>query len=107
MDKLKKIMDSKKIKIDIFHIFWLKPFVFKSKYLKSLNKTKIGLVIDSTYEVCSISEHIALKLMQKSKNSKVFNYGMKDKSPGCSPGLLNGTPDAFMIYNKIKKLLKN
>ena len=105
-EKLIKLVKSKNVEIDIFHILWLKPFKIKKSFIDSLNKTKIGLVVDSTYEICSISEHISLKLMQKATKSKVFNYGMKDKSPGCSPPLLNGTPDAYMIAKKIFKLIK-
>ena len=94
------------IEIDIFHIYWLKPFKINKSYLSSLKKTKLGLVIDSSFEICSISEHIAFKLMQKVKNSRVDNYGMEDRSPGCSPSLLNGTPLARQIVKKIKNLLR-
>ena len=73
--------------------------------MSSLKKTKLGLVVDSTYEICSISEHISLKLMQKVNGAKVYNLGMKDKSPGCSPKLLNGTPSADEVVKKINKLL--
>ncbi len=105
MKKVQKILELKKIKIDIFHIIWLKPFKIKKNYINSLNKTGKGLVIDSTYEICSVSEHIAYKLMHKSKSSRVYNFGMKDKSPGCSPSLLNGTPSAKKIVSKILKLI--
>lgn len=92
--------------IDIFHIVWLKPFKIKKKYLKSLYKTKLGLVVDSTYETCSISEHIAFKLMHNVSNSKVYNFGMKNKSPGCTKRLMNGTPSAEEIVKKINLILK-
>lgn len=84
---------------------WLKPFKIKKKYIDSLKKTKKGLVIDSTYEICGISEHIAFKLMHSVKNSKIYNYGMKDKSPGCTKSLLNGTPNANQIARKILKII--
>jgi pyruvate/2-oxoglutarate/acetoin dehydrogenase E1 component len=93
-------------KIDIFHIVWLKPFKIKKIYLKSLYKTKLGLVVDSTYETCSISEHIAFKLMHNVSNSKVYNLGMKNKSPGCTKRLMNGTPSAKEIVKKINLVLK-
>ena len=105
-DKILKLLRSNGIYVDVFHILWLKPFKFKKSYMKSLLKTKIGLVVDSTYEICGVSEHIAFKLMHSVKGSKVYNLGMKDKSPGCSPNLLNGTPDAFEIIKKIKTLIK-
>ena len=105
-DKLKKILRNDNIYIDVFHIVWLKPFEIKKKYIESLKKTKKGLVIDSTYEICSVSEHISFKLMLKVNAAKVYNFGMKDRSPGCSPALLNGTPNANMIAKKIKSILK-
>jgi len=104
-EKLKKIANKEGLQLDVFNVYWLKPFKFKKAYITSLNKTKLGLVIDSTYEICSISEHIAKTLMLNS-NAKVHNFGMKDVSPGCTKTKLNGTPDAKQILDKIKKLLK-
>tara|TARA_A100001011_G_C14183561_1_gene787996 strand:- start:27 stop:935 length:909 start_codon:yes stop_codon:yes gene_type:complete len=105
-EKVIKILRKKKIEIDVFHLLWLKPFSIKKKYINSLKKTRNGLVIDSSYEICSISEHISLKLMHKVNGCKVFNLGMKDRSPGCSPSLLNGTPDSAMIVKKILEIIK-
>ena len=107
IDQAKDFLKKKNINIDIFHLVWLKPFKIKKKYLSSLSKTKRGLVIDSTYEICSLSEHIAFNLMKKSTNVKVWNYGMKDKSPGCAERLQNGTPNANQIASKIIRLIKN
>ena len=94
----------KKINIDIFHIFWLKPFKIKKEFINSLKNTKKGLVIDSTYEICSISEHISYRLMHEG-DFKVYSYGMKDKSPGCSKNKINGTPTTKNIINKILKII--
>ena len=44
--------------------------------------------------------------MLRAKKAKVYNYGMKDKSPGCSISTLNGTPTADEIVKKILKLKK-
>ena len=107
INQAKDLLKKKNINIDIFHLVWLKPFKIKKKYLKSLSKTKKGLVIDSTYEICSLSEHIAFSLMKKATNAKVWNYGMKDRSPGCSVRLQNGTPNAYQIVSKIIKLIKS
>jgi pyruvate/2-oxoglutarate/acetoin dehydrogenase E1 component len=104
-EKLKELANKEGLQLDVFNVYWLKPFKFKRSYILSLNKTKLGLVIDSTYEICSISEHIAKTLMLKS-NAKVHNFGMKDVSPGCTKTKLNGTPNAEKILNKIKELLK-
>lgn len=105
-DSIEKKLKYHKINCDIFHILWLKPFKIKNKYIKSINKTKLGIVVDSTYEICSVSEHIAHKLMLKSKSSKIYNLGMKNKSPGCSKGTSNGTPTGNQIVKKILKIMK-
>ena len=106
IDKVKVMLNEKNIEIDIFHLLWLKPFKINKDYIKSLKKTKKGLVIDSTYEICSLSEHIAYTLMKKVKSTKVINFGMKDQSPGCSEKLQNGTPNAKQIVEKILKIIK-
>lgn len=105
-EKILELSKQKGIKIDIFHIVWIKPFKIKKNYLKSLSKTKLGIVVDSTYETCSISEHIAFKLMHTVRNSKVYNLGMKNRSPGCTKRLMNGTPTAEEIIKKINTILK-
>ena len=107
INQVRHLLIKENISIDIFHLVWLKPFKIKRKFLNSLSKTKKGLVIDSTYEICSLSEHIAFNLMKKVTSSKVYNYGMRDKSPGCSEKLMNGTPNAQQIVKKIKKIIKS
>ena len=106
ISKVQKKLKDQNIEIDIFHLVWLKPFKIKEKFITSIKKTKRGLVIDSTYEICGISEHIAYTLMRKVKNSEIINYGMKNKSPGCSKKLTNGTPSSEEIIRKIKKIIK-
>ncbi len=106
IDKVRAVLNEKNIEIDIFHLLWLKPFKINKEYIKSLKKTKKGLVIDSTYEICSLSEHIAYTLMKEVKLTKIVNFGMKDQSPGCSEKLLNGTPNAKQIVEKILNLIK-
>ena len=106
IDKVRAVLNEKNIEIDIFHLLWLKPFKINKEFIKSLKKTKKGLVIDSTYEICSLSEHIAYTLMKEVKLTKIVNFGMKDQSPGCSEKLLNGTPNAKQIVEKILNLIK-
>jgi pyruvate/2-oxoglutarate/acetoin dehydrogenase E1 component len=89
---------------DVFHLVWLKPFKIKNQYIDSLNKTKIGVILDSSYEICSISENIACSLMQITK-AKVYVQGMKDFSPGTSQKLENMTPTSEQIFDFAAKLL--
>ena len=106
MDDLEAKLKERGIKCDIFHILWLKPFNLKKKYIESLKKSGLGIVIDSTYEICSIAEHISHKLMLKVNGSKIMPFGMEDRSPGCTPTKLNGTPNANKILKKILSLLR-
>lgn len=106
MEEVEKKLKEKNINCDIYHIFWIKPFDLKNKYIKSLKKSKLGIVIDSSYEICSVAEHISHKLMLKVTGAKVMPFGMEDRSPGCTPTKLNGTPDANRIVKKILSLLK-
>jgi pyruvate/2-oxoglutarate/acetoin dehydrogenase E1 component len=103
MEKVKKILQSKNISCDIFHIMWIKPFKIKKTYLDSLKKTKKGIVIDSSYEICSVAEHIAYKLMNK-VNATIEVQGMKDYSPGASVKL-NLTPTPEKIVKSTIKLI--
>jgi len=72
---------------------WLKPFKIKKKYIDSLKKTKKGLVIDSTYEICGISEHIAFKLMHSVKNSIWLALGKDLASMPSPPRTMALSPD--------------
>ena len=59
-NKIKEKLKKKGIQIDIFHILWLKPFIIKKKYIESLKKTKIGLVVRLNYEICMYQNNISL-----------------------------------------------
>ena len=105
VSEIKSYLKKKRIAADFFHVVWLKPFKINQKYIDSLKKTKKGLVIDSTYEICSVSEHIAYRLMTKCKNSQVYNMGMKDRSSGVTKNLLNGTPTTKRIVETVIKIV--
>ena len=106
LEKAKNILRKRKIDCDIFHIYWIKPFKIKKSYIDSLNKTKKGIVIDSSYEICSVSEHISYTLMNRT-NSKIKTLGMKDFSPGVQVKLNNMTPSAEKIANFAYKFINN
>jgi len=106
LEKAKNILKKKNINCDIFHVYWIKPFKIKKSYLDSLNKTKKGIVIDSSYEMCSVSEHISYTLMNKT-NSKIKVLGMKDYSPGVQVKLDNMTPSGEKIAKFAYRLIKN
>jgi len=92
------------IKCNLIHIKWIKPFEISDVIANALNNTKIGLVIDSDYELCGASQSIAHTLMMNT-NSKVHALGIEDKVSGFAPHLDVGTPNVNMISSKILKIL--
>ena len=100
-----KILREKGIKCNIFHLLWLKPFEAPEKMIESLKRTKIGLVIDSDFEISSSARSIAYELMHATSVS-VYSLGLEDRTAGFAPHLDNGTPTIEKIYDHIKALVK-
>ena len=90
---------------DLFHLVWLKPFKVSDKLLSSLEKTKLGLVIDTDFEICGASQSISYELMLKT-GAKVHGFGLADKVSGVSKETENLTPSGSEIKEKIKLILQ-
>ena len=90
---------------DIFHLVWLKPFKVSDQLLSSLEKTKLGLVIDTDFETCGASQSISYELMLKT-GAKVHGFGLADKVSGVSKETENLTPSRSEIKEKIKSILQ-
>ena len=90
---------------DLFHLVWLKPFKVSDKLLSSLEKTKLGLVIDTDFETCGASQSISYELMLKT-GAKVYGFGLADKVSGVSKETENLTPSKSEIKEKIKLILQ-
>ncbi len=99
-----KRLEKEGIICNIVHINWLKPIKFDEKMLKPLSKTKIGLVVDSDYEICGASQSIAYELMKRT-NNKVYALGGKDGVTGTYERHEKGTPKTRNIIIKIKEIL--
>lgn len=100
-----KILEKKNIKCNLINIVWLNPFKLSKKEINEISKSKIGLVIDASYEHCGIISSIAYKII-KLTGVKVFTMGLKNKSPGVGKNYENGTPKAEYIEKKITEILK-
>jgi pyruvate/2-oxoglutarate/acetoin dehydrogenase E1 component len=94
------------IKCNIIHVFWLKPFTVTSVMVQSLSETKLGLVIDSDFEIGGPSRSLAYELMHESK-IPVFALGLEDRTAGVAEHLDNGTPTADKIYRTVKSILQS
>ena len=99
-----QMMREKGIKCNIFHLLWLKPFVPPEKMLESLKRTKIGIVIDSDYEITGASRSIAYELMHLTETS-VHALGLEDRVCGVAKHLENITPTPEKIMDTVQRLV--
>ena len=94
----------KGIKCNIFHLLWLKPFNPNEAIIESLKKTKIGLVIDSDFEITGASRSIAYELMHIT-GASVHALGLEDRVCGVAEHLENITPSPKKIMSTIERLV--
>ncbi|MFA5083872.1 MAG: transketolase C-terminal domain-containing protein [Candidatus Paceibacterota bacterium] len=114
VSKAAEILAQNGLKCNIIHISWLKPFFLTEKLLTPLRKSKVGIVVDSGFEMAGASQSIAYELMFKT-GVPVRALGIYDKSVGVTPETENLTPDAERIAKvseelyeeKIKGKVKN
>ncbi len=98
-----RLLDSEGIKCNVAHIMWLKPLK-KEHLIASLSKSKAGLVIDATFEICSAARSIAYELMLET-GKPVKALGLEDRSVGVSFESRNQTPSAEIVAAAAKGLL--
>jgi hypothetical protein len=72
----------------------------------SLSRTKLGLVIDSDFEVGGPSRSMAYDLMHQS-GAPVFALGLEDRSAGVAESLDNPTPTPERIVQVVRNLIRN
>lgn len=105
VDDAAKLLNNQGIRCNIVHIVHLKPFEITNRYLEPLRNSKLGLVIDSGYEICGASRSIAYELSDHSGHP-VKALGLLDRTKClCSP-YQNKAPDARRIYDTVKRILK-
>ena len=78
---------------DLIHVMWLKPFQITDEILSSLNKTGVGIIVDSDFSVAGASRSIAYELMHNAE-AKVYAFGLEDRSCGVSLDKENCTPSS-------------
>jgi acetoin:2,6-dichlorophenolindophenol oxidoreductase subunit beta len=99
-------LEKEGIHCNLIHVLWLKPFELNARVLDPLKKTKLGLVIDSAYEIAGANQSIAYDLMLAT-GAKVKALGQEDRSPGVAARLDNATPSAARIVQVVKDLIKS
>lgn len=100
-----KLLKKEGIVCNLFHLMWLKPFKTKHEMFQSLQKTKLGLVLDSDFEISGPSRSIAYELMLKT-NVPVHALGLEDRTAGFAPRFDNGTPTLERVLKQIRLLAK-
>ncbi len=99
-----KQLEKDGIKCNLFHILWLKPFQATEAMAGALKNTKLGLVIDSDFQIGGPSQSIAYDLMHAS-GSPVHALGLENRSAGFAPHLDNPTPPVAKIVQTVKDLV--
>ena len=92
------------IRCNIFHLLWLKPFDPPDAMLESIKRTKIGLVLDSDYEITGASRSIAYELMHRT-GTPVHALGIEDRVCGVAVRVENITPKPEKIVKTIQRLV--
>lgn len=92
------------IRCNVVHVAQLKPFVLDTRIVDPLHRTRWGLVIDSGYTMAGVAQALAYTLMTTT-GMHVEALGQRDRSPGCAPGLENGTPTATDIVQVVRRML--
>jgi pyruvate/2-oxoglutarate/acetoin dehydrogenase E1 component len=99
-----KLLHKEGVACDLIHIVWLKPFQITEAIIGSLKTTRLGLVIDSDFEIAGPSRSIAYELMLAS-SVPVHALGLEDRTAGFAPHLDNPTPPIEKIVKRVKALL--
>lgn len=103
--KASEMLAREGIKCNIVNIVWLKPLEMTDRYIIPLNQTKLGLVIDASFEICGAARSIAYELSDITGHP-VKALGLSDNTKCLCPPYRNEAPDAVKIYDTVKKIVK-
>jgi len=107
--EMKNLLDKAKefdLKINVFNVFWLKPFTVNENALQSLSASKFGgLVLDDDY-TSGCQSHIANQLSEKT-NKIVRCLGLEDRTAGFHPNVDNLPPNSNQIFDYLLKAKNN
>lgn len=103
--KAAQMLEAEGVKCNIVHLLWLKPFEVTNRLTDPLDHSRLGLVIDSSYEIAGASQSIAYELNQATHRN-VKALGLYDKTKCLCPPLQNKAPDANRIYETAREMLR-
>ena len=101
----RKELEALGYKVSIIHQLWIKPFVAKDIWIKTLRNSKYGgMVLDDDYTQGTCSK-IAHRLMLES-SKPVHVMGIKDRTAGFYPTVDNLPPSKEEIVKKALSILR-
>ena len=92
------------IRCNVIHLLWLKPFVADNRLLAPLRSSRMGLVVDSSHEICGASRSIAYELTTAS-GVPVRALGLMDRTKCLCEPYQNRAPDATRICETVRRML--
>ncbi len=105
VEEARKQLEDDGIRVDVCHIYWLKPLKQWDDMVSSMEHSVVGLVIDSGFENCGASQSIAYKLMvETGKEVKALGVS-SDISTSVSRTWQNDTPSVDRIVNCARGLV--
>lgn len=104
--KAGELLEKEGIKCNIVHVMWLKPFELTRRLINPLKNSKVGLVVDSGFEMAGASQVIAYNLMYET-GKPVKGLGLKNHSVCVCKDLENITPSPERIAEVARDLLEN
>jgi transketolase C-terminal domain/subunit len=105
VEEAAQMLSQEGIICNIVHIVWLKPFEITDKYLKPLKRSKLGLVIDSGFEICGAARSIAYELSDAS-GYPVKALGLLDMTKCLCPPYQNKAPDSKRICETVTGIIR-
>jgi len=102
-EEAKKELEKLGYKVNICHILWIKPWVFKDTWKYALKNSKCGgIVLDDDYEEGTASS-IAHRMMIES-SKKVHTLGLQHRTAGFHPDVDNLPPSKEEIVKKVVEI---
>jgi len=95
-----EILQNRNVNLNFINLTWLKPLRLSDEVIYHLKESDFGVVVDSDYEICGASEHIANQLMLKT-NKPVYSLGLEDRTAGFAEHCDNTTPSPDRIAKYI------
>ena len=103
MKKLVQLAEQEKIKLNVIHQLWIKPFIIENSWKIALDNSKYGgLVTDDDYvegTASSIANELSL-----ATGKRVYTLGLEPRTAGFHPSVDNLPPTAEKILEKLKQI---